>query len=150
MKRDFPALIHVWIGLLELFISTSGKAFWRNSGINEWRKFISTQEMLQENHSLMFWQFEKLHISTSAQKLSSYIFQYPITIHKIFLHILRCNCGQNLCKIIWLMDFRGFLWNGKEFQHWLTTNKTLGNDFILCTKLRFVQIRTFFKLLKHW
>ena len=83
----FPALIHVWIasaGVLELFISTSGEATsackpfwhngWGNSGMNECRKSIPTQELLQENHSLMFWQFGKFHISTSAQKLSSYIF----------------------------------------------------------------------------
>ena len=63
----FPALIHVWIasaGVLELFISTSGEATsackpfwhngWGNSGMNECRKSIPTQELLQENHSLVF------------------------------------------------------------------------------------------------
>ena len=42
--------------------------------MNECRKSIPTLELLQENHSLMFWQFGKFHTSTSAQKLSSYIF----------------------------------------------------------------------------
>ena len=94
----FPALIHVWIasaGVLELFISTSGEATsackpfwhngWGNSGMNECRKSIPTQELLQENHSLMFWQFGKFHISTSAQKLSCYIFQYPTLIWQVFI-----------------------------------------------------------------
>ena len=94
----FPALIHVWIasaGVLELFISTSGEATsackpfwhngWGNSGMNECRKSIPTQELLQENHSLMFWQFGKFHISTSAQKLSCYIFLYPTLIWQVFI-----------------------------------------------------------------
>jgi hypothetical protein len=94
----FPALIHVWIasaGVLELFISTSGEATsackpfwhngWGNSGMNECRKSIPTRELLQENHSLMFWQFGKFHISTSAQKLSCYIFQYPMLIWQVFI-----------------------------------------------------------------
>ena len=84
--------------VLEWFISTSGEATsackpfwhngWGNSGMNECRKSIPTQELLQENHSLMFWQFGKNHTSTCALKLSStfkIMISYPMLIWQVFL-----------------------------------------------------------------
>ena len=68
---------------------------WGNSGMNECRKSIPTRELLQENHSLMFWQFGKFHIRTSAQKLSCYIFQYPTLIWQVFF--VRFHNSKNAC-----------------------------------------------------
>ena len=58
----FPALIHVWIA------SAGGV---RMVFKHKWRR---GEELLQENHSLMFWQFGKYHTSACALKLSCYIF----------------------------------------------------------------------------
>ena len=62
--------------------------------MNECRKSIPTQDLVQENHSLMFWQFGKYHTSTCALKLSCQqkaVISYSMLIWQVIRPILKSN-----------------------------------------------------------
>ena len=84
-------------------------------------------------------QFGENHIRTCALKLFCYFCNLLIflffslsKVHNGFKMTCVMHSGQNLSKIVWLKEFKtNFIKLERNFQHWLATNKTLGNGTFL-------------------